>query len=331
MVRNKEQWTLGDPEINDRGQPVIHDIARRLGCIRPSTDLPVAFPEDAAQFAALQAQMEASIADDEHDDATQKASSKSGYSSRSRTDRESSSESEHSANSGDYVQMMWNQQQLQEQEQLLDPDQFATQFAAPQAQLPNFGDQRFFQSNFAPESQRLDSIDSAFVGRPPVPSLYTAMSPASQDTSPGFRTDSPFSQWRSGADEFLGNPSMLDMTAAYMQTQNQIPDPRNPNFYDATRPGNAMRGVMRNSRQETDYVSGHGSPMSASSSSVMLGNMGILQGQPDGFVAGEGTIQPGMLQSPGSFDPGEQMNDQMFMDYETAHEQQQPTLKNRRR
>lgn len=62
MVRNSQQWDLGEPELNDRGQPVIHNIASKLGCIRPSSDmdLPVhsVFPEDEAGLAELAAQLE---------------------------------------------------------------------------------------------------------------------------------------------------------------------------------------------------------------------------------------------------------------------------------
>jgi hypothetical protein len=326
MVRNKEEWTLGDPEINDRGQPVIHDIARRLGCIRQSTDLPVVFPEDAAQFAALQAQMEASITEDDHGDASQKQSTKSGWSSQSRTDRESSSESEHSTNSADYIQMMWNQQQLQEQEQLLEQGQFASQFAAPQSQPPMFGEQQFFQADFALEPPSLDAMELTFASRATGPSLYTEMSPVSQTQSPQFRRDSPFSQWRPGADEFLGNPSMLDMTASYMQTQTQLQGQGNPSFYEAPRSAPSMRG----SRQtESGYISGQASPMPGARSSAMLGNMDILQSQRGSFLAGEGTIQPGMLQSSGSFDPGEQLSEQMFMDYETQPQQRKAEKRRR--
>ena len=63
MIRNNESWDLGEPELNDRGQPVIHDIASKLGCIRPSPDLPVAFPEGAEDFAELQAQLQAARAE----------------------------------------------------------------------------------------------------------------------------------------------------------------------------------------------------------------------------------------------------------------------------
>lgn len=63
MVRGSRAWDLGEPELNDRGQPVIHDIASRLGCIRPNSDVdhvPVqaAFPEDEAGLADLIAKLE---------------------------------------------------------------------------------------------------------------------------------------------------------------------------------------------------------------------------------------------------------------------------------
>lgn len=62
MVRSNQQWDLGEPELNDRGQPVIHNIAQKLGCIRPNSDidLPVhsVFPEDEAGMAELARQLE---------------------------------------------------------------------------------------------------------------------------------------------------------------------------------------------------------------------------------------------------------------------------------
>ncbi|OAA48599.1 Zn(2)-C6 fungal-type DNA-binding domain protein [Metarhizium rileyi] len=62
MVRNSQPWGLGEPDLNDRGLPVIHDIAQKLGCIRPNSDidLPVhsVFPEDEAGMAELARQLE---------------------------------------------------------------------------------------------------------------------------------------------------------------------------------------------------------------------------------------------------------------------------------
>ena len=60
MVLNQQPWDLGEIELNDRGQPVVHNIASKLGCIRPNTDtdLPSVFPEDEAGLAELARQLE---------------------------------------------------------------------------------------------------------------------------------------------------------------------------------------------------------------------------------------------------------------------------------
>jgi hypothetical protein len=51
MVRSGEQWHLGEPELNDRGLPIIHDIASKLGAIRSNSDIDLpahsVFPEEA--------------------------------------------------------------------------------------------------------------------------------------------------------------------------------------------------------------------------------------------------------------------------------------------
>jgi hypothetical protein len=59
MVRNGEPWHLGEPQMNDRGQPVIHDLASKLGCIRPSLDPLDSFSKGAEDFAELQTQLQA--------------------------------------------------------------------------------------------------------------------------------------------------------------------------------------------------------------------------------------------------------------------------------
>ncbi|KAK4206369.1 putative c6 transcription factor protein, partial [Rhypophila decipiens] len=62
MVRNQQRWDLGEPELNDRGQPAIHNIVSKLGCIGPNSDidLPVhsIFPEDEAGLQELARQLE---------------------------------------------------------------------------------------------------------------------------------------------------------------------------------------------------------------------------------------------------------------------------------
>jgi hypothetical protein len=91
MVRSGQQWDLGEPDLNDRGQPVIHNIAQKLGCIRPNSDidLPVhsVFPEDEQGLSELARQLEEQ---QQHD--------KAGHSAEhdARTDRASSSDLDHS-------------------------------------------------------------------------------------------------------------------------------------------------------------------------------------------------------------------------------------------
>lgn len=104
MVRNGQTWDLGEPDVNDRGQPVIHDIAQKLGCIRPNSDidLPVhsVFPEDEAGMAELARQLEEQ---QHHDSEAQHKDTKETDSPMyNRTDRASSSELDHSDIELDY-------------------------------------------------------------------------------------------------------------------------------------------------------------------------------------------------------------------------------------
>ncbi|RKK65419.1 hypothetical protein BFJ69_g16300 [Fusarium oxysporum] len=103
MVRNNQSWDLGELGLNDRGQPVIHNIAQKLGCIRPNSDidLPVhsVFPEDEAGMAKLARQLE----DQQKEHKLQKESIKDADSSvYNRTKRASSSELDHSDIKLDY-------------------------------------------------------------------------------------------------------------------------------------------------------------------------------------------------------------------------------------
>lgn len=92
MVRNGQQWDLGEPDLNDRGQPVIHNIAQKLGCIRPNSDidLPVhsVFPEDEQGLADLASQLEAQQRSEE--------TAGAAAHSHQQTDRASSSDLDHS-------------------------------------------------------------------------------------------------------------------------------------------------------------------------------------------------------------------------------------------
>lgn len=98
MVRNGEPWELGEPELNDRGQPVIHNVAAKLGCLRPNTDLDLPihsiFPEDEAGLAELARQLQDHAATSTTAGTTSQGSSRQEAESNgiyNRTDRASSS------------------------------------------------------------------------------------------------------------------------------------------------------------------------------------------------------------------------------------------------
>jgi len=208
MVRNNESWELGEPELNDRGQPVIHDIASRLGCIRPSPDLPYAFPEGAEDFAELQAQLQAARSEMASEDTGSRKLSEdsSSYSpALERTDRASSSESDHSNISKDYNQMILAQQRKAVERNI--SARTSTPVSKPRplnlAQRPTIEQEASYQSRTSIDTSR--SMPSP---------IYTDF----QTESPMFRTTSPFSPWSAG-DEFLGPTHALDLTAHYMKQQ----------------------------------------------------------------------------------------------------------------
>jgi len=61
MLRNGEKWKLGEPELNDRGQPIVHNVASKLGCLRPNSDMDLPthsiFPEDESGMVELARQL----------------------------------------------------------------------------------------------------------------------------------------------------------------------------------------------------------------------------------------------------------------------------------
>ncbi|KAH7142813.1 hypothetical protein B0J13DRAFT_526259 [Dactylonectria estremocensis] len=101
MVLNNQSWKLGEPGLNARGQPVIHNIAQKLGCIRPNgdIDLPVhsVFPENEASMAELARQLE-----DQQKENEQQNEAKDADSSTCNRIERASSEFEHSDFEYDY-------------------------------------------------------------------------------------------------------------------------------------------------------------------------------------------------------------------------------------
>jgi hypothetical protein len=103
MVRNQQPWDRDEPDLNERGQPVIHTIASKLGCIRPTTDLdlPVesVFPEDEPGLRELASQLEAQQRERDGAAAMTTGASSGGDTDSTccnRTERASSSDLDHS-------------------------------------------------------------------------------------------------------------------------------------------------------------------------------------------------------------------------------------------
>ncbi|OTA99991.1 hypothetical protein M426DRAFT_245740 [Hypoxylon sp. CI-4A] len=167
MVRNGQQWDLGEPELNDRGQPVIHNIATKLGCIRPNADadLPphTVFPEDEAGLAKLAAELDVQQREShapEHRSETE--------SNCTRTDRASSSELDHSDFEQDYRKVISGGQNLQ----TMSPQSFTS-----------------YDLDTKPIQSDVDSRGLFAVQSPSVPTSYPSWNmsrPNSMDMSPQF-------------------------------------------------------------------------------------------------------------------------------------------------
>jgi hypothetical protein len=53
MVRNGEKWDFGDPELNEQGMPVVHNIAEMLQCVRGSEDHSWSWPQNCQEISEL--------------------------------------------------------------------------------------------------------------------------------------------------------------------------------------------------------------------------------------------------------------------------------------
>ncbi|KAI0400924.1 hypothetical protein F4802DRAFT_464299 [Xylaria palmicola] len=129
MVRNGQPWDLGEPELNDRGQPIIHNIATKLGCIRPNADadLPphTVFPEDEAGLTKLAAELE--VQQQEREREVQAVEIKCETETTcARTERASSSEIDHSDFEYDYRKAFLGAQQSNVQ--TLSPQSFTSSY-----------------------------------------------------------------------------------------------------------------------------------------------------------------------------------------------------------
>lgn len=222
MVRNNESWELGEPEMNDRGQPVIHDIASKLGCIRASPDLPHAFPEGSEDFAELQAKLQAGNLDINSEENLKTEDSSHSSPSLARTERASSSESDHSNLSKEYNNTMWSQQQQTKKRVAPSPihtlNQQRTAKSVPQNSLV--------------EDESTYSARTSFDTAASIPSpIYTDFN----GDSPMIRNDSPFTPWSAGDDFLNQSTNGMDLSAHYMR-QNQYQNFPTPSLMNPTNP-----------------------------------------------------------------------------------------------
>ncbi|RDL31388.1 uncharacterized protein BP5553_09597 [Venustampulla echinocandica] len=284
MVRNNDSWELGEPELNERGQPVIHDIASRLGCIRPSPDLPYAFPEGAEDFAELQAQLQAHRPENNSAEDAGRTSHDSSTDSPAleRTDRASSSESDHSIVSKDYNQMIWAQRQAAAKTAIAKSNSLpmSRPVHLTLSQRPSAsGDEQGAAYQTPP------ALDTAASSNSMPSPIYTDF----QMDSPMLRNGSPFSPW-SANDDFLGPAHALDLTAHYMRAQQQtqaIPAQQQPQqAFNGTRVGGL--GLEQNMLKAIQFS--------------------------DGMNFAEGTIRPNMLDC----STGMEMFDQMDVLYQST-------------
>lgn len=271
MVRNNESWDLGEPELNDRGQPVIHDIASRLGCIRASPDLPIAFPEGAEDFAELEAQLQAARSEMGAEDTGSRKLLGSSPSSPSlaHTERSSSTESDHSALSKDYNQTLWAQQQRQT----------SVKVPAPTVSVHSMKPTPLKrQRNSTDEDGQYPSAYSSrgsFDTNPSMPSpVYTDF----QTQSPMFRKASPFPSW--STDDFLAPPHTLDLSAQFMRTPQYhgVPAPSMDGSMDLVEP-NVLKSIhMHDGLAFADgtitphMLDCHGYDAGSQMDSIMFGN-----------------------------------------------------------
>lgn len=215
MIRNNESWDLGEPELNDRGQPVIHDIASQLGCIRPSPDLPVAFLEGSEDFAELQAQLQPARTEIRAEDTGSRRLSESSPSSPSlaHAERAISTESDCSVLSKDYNQNLWVQQQRQRHTGAKVKPSLAITTSVKSTPVRIQWSREAEASHASTYSTRASFDTNTSIPSP----IYADF----QTQSPWFHKASPFPSW--SPNDFLDLPNKPDLTA-----QLQYPNMSNP-------------------------------------------------------------------------------------------------------
>lgn len=299
MLRRGEEWTYGEPELNDRGLPVIHNIAEKLGCIRQAPDVNYTFPEGEEDFLELQQRLQASASLDGGENGKLDSSQDFEHTS-DRTERASSSESEHSVESKDCSTTSQNQQpsvifkKETESHTPIKQEHTSTSKLYHQAQIQPIQIPRPAPMDFSRISnvqQQQTSPRSAFTS----------------ESMSSFGSESPFTEYALASDDFLGPPPALDITAQYLNTRQQqaqqqkSQQPQRFSFsqsipYNLNIPATAA---------QPDFTTNCAEVMNANYYTGMTTGLG------------DGTIRPGMLEGgmPASFDFDRMDGGDMMFDY----------------
>lgn len=217
MLRNDEPWDLGEPSTNDSGQPAIHDIVSKLGCIRDSPDLPTEFPENAHDFADLRRRLQA-----EEDDALvkdDKYGTEEDDCSASHAHSLSSPESESSCHSPSEVALdSYSYLTGLDPTPETDPQAFGCSKPTPLdiASMPSFGTDEFEQSFDASLGFNLSPFTDAFQNSSLGPPGPLAMLNQYSQFYPNLAVDSfpaEMDVWKSPVGTI--QPNLLDTSARF--------------------------------------------------------------------------------------------------------------------
>lgn len=200
MIRRGEEWTYGEPELNDRGLPVIHNIAEKLGCIRQAPDVNYTFPEGEEDFLELQQRLQASALLEGGGDSG-KTDPQDPEQTMDRTERASSSESDRSEQSSPCNSQ--HQQDFHETEPILQ-----TKIKQEASNVNVFGQSRLPQIQI-PRSD-FSQVSST-----------QQRSPRSAFTPESYTPESPFTNYALGSDDFLAPAPVLDANAQYLNLRQQ--------------------------------------------------------------------------------------------------------------
>ena len=203
MLRNGDTWELGEPELNDRGQPVIHDIASKLGCIRPCPDLPYSFPEGEEDIAELEAQIQAAAQAEQNRSRCTHSPPLDADSPKKHKVRAGSSGSEASFLSSEVNDNAWSQPDLELRRPLFPTRSPTSKHARSKSMIlpPALA----AQSTASSKSSMLSPI-------------FTGSNSHESSTAPSTAT-TPYSPWSTsaGGDEFLTSSHALQSMGQYLR------------------------------------------------------------------------------------------------------------------